>query len=62
MAEWSKDHVTAIGSVNSKLWFSWSGFSPAGCTSIRIAATLGYDYPLVCGSHHVDNSMAWFMA
>jgi hypothetical protein len=21
----------------------WSGFSPVGCTSIRIAATLGYE-------------------
>jgi hypothetical protein len=26
------------------------GFSPTGCTSIRITATLGYEWPLVCGS------------
>jgi hypothetical protein len=29
--------------------------SPAGCTSIQIAATLGYEYPLVCGRQHVVN-------
>jgi hypothetical protein len=23
MAEWSKDHVAVIGSLNSKLWFRW---------------------------------------
>jgi hypothetical protein len=33
-------------------------FSPVGCTSIRIVMILGYEEPLVCGSHHVDNLMA----
>jgi hypothetical protein len=28
-------------------------FSLVGCTSIRIAVTHGYEYPLVCGSLHV---------
>jgi hypothetical protein len=37
------------------------GFSPAGYTSIRIAETLRYEQPLVCGSHHVENLMAWLM-
>jgi hypothetical protein len=31
------------------------GFFPLGCTSIRIAATLEYEYHLSCNSHHVDN-------
>jgi hypothetical protein len=46
-----------VGSVRGVL----VRFSPTGCTSIRIAVTLGYEYPLVCGSHHIDNLMAWFM-
>jgi hypothetical protein len=32
--------------------------SPIRCTSIRIATTLGYEYPLVCGRQHVDNLKA----
>jgi hypothetical protein len=37
------------------------GFSPAGCTSIQIASTLGYEWPLVWGSLLVANLMAWLM-
>jgi hypothetical protein len=37
------------------------GFSAVRCTSIRITVTLGYEQPLVCGSHHIDNLMAWFI-
>jgi hypothetical protein len=44
---------TGVGNVRVVL----VGFSPAGCTSIRIAVTLGYEYPLVRGSHHVGNLM-----
>jgi hypothetical protein len=31
------------------------GFSPTGCTSIRITATLEYEQPLVRGSLHIAN-------
>jgi hypothetical protein len=42
---------TGVGSVRVVL----VRFSPVGCTSIQIAATLRYDYLLVCGSLLVDN-------
>jgi hypothetical protein len=42
---------TGMGSIRVVL----VGFSSVECTSIRIAATLGYEEPLVCASHHVDN-------
>jgi hypothetical protein len=54
------DHVRYVWSwtirglsVESVWSVGW--VSPAGCTSIRITATLGYEEPLVCGSLHVDN-------
>jgi hypothetical protein len=40
---------TGMGSVRTVL----VGFSPAECTSIRITATLEYEYPLVRGYHQV---------
>jgi hypothetical protein len=44
---------TGVGSIRDVL----VGFSPTGCTSIRIVMTLGYEYPLVRGNHHVVNLM-----
>jgi hypothetical protein len=46
------------GSYADQVWKACDvllGFSPVGCTSIRIAATLGYEYHLSCNSNHVDN-------
>jgi hypothetical protein len=40
---------TDMGSVHVVL----VEFSSAGCTSIRIVATLGYEQPHVCGYHQV---------
>jgi hypothetical protein len=40
---------TGVGSIRGVL----VGFSPAGCTSIRIAATLRYEEPFVRGCHQV---------
>jgi hypothetical protein len=37
------------------------GFFSVWCTSIRITVTLGYEQPLICGSHYIDNLITWFM-
>jgi hypothetical protein len=50
-----------LGPYANQAWRAYGvlvGFSPVGCTSIRIVVTLRYEYPLVCGNHHVDNLMA----
>jgi hypothetical protein len=41
MTEWSEDHMAAIGSLNSKLWFSspWLNWRPSGAHRWKVETT-----------------------
>jgi hypothetical protein len=46
MVEWSKDHVVAIGSLNSKPWVSssWLNWRPGGALRWKVK-TIGWEGP-----------------
>jgi hypothetical protein len=52
MAEWSKDHVTAIGSLNSTFWLvvkTWLNWRPGGATRGKWGQLVGKVREWVCG-------------
>jgi hypothetical protein len=52
MAEWSKDHVTAIDSLNLKLWLmteTWLKWRPGGATRGKERQLIGKVVKWVCG-------------
>jgi hypothetical protein len=50
MAEWSEDHVAAIWSLNSKLWFSssWLNWRPSGVHRWKVETTDWEGRGVVC--------------
>jgi hypothetical protein len=52
VAEWSKDHVVAIGSLNLKLWLmteTWLKWRPGGATRGKGRQLIGKVGEWVCG-------------
>jgi hypothetical protein len=52
MAEWSKNHVAAIGSLNLKLWLmagTWLKWRPGGATRGKGRQLVGKVGEWVCG-------------
>ncbi len=52
MAEWSKDHVAAIGSLKPKLWLvakTWSKWRPGGAIRGKWGQLVGKVREWVCG-------------
>jgi hypothetical protein len=52
MAEWSKDHVAALGPLNSKLWLiagTWLNWRPGGAIRGKQRQLVGKVGEWVCG-------------